>query len=352
VCSICGHRSPLISAALGVCRECIRARPEESIGITSVVHREAREAFDLPLSPPRTAGGVRCTLCARECVMGDGERGFCGLRTARLCRLVHLAGTPQRGVLEWYRDPLPTNCVANWVCAGSHQAGYHNLAVFYSSCTLDCLFCQNWHFRKTSPTVGDGVSAGELAEAANSRTFCVCFFGGDPASQMLHALRAADRMAEKGVAICWETAGTSNSRLLDRAVTLSLETGGCIKFDLKACTEGPHLALTGASNHRTLENFASAARRFNERPNPPLVIGSTLLVPGYVDSQEVALIAKFIASLNPSIPYALLAFAPQFYMQDLPRTSVGHAEAAQEAARAAGLTNVRIGNRHLLSRDY
>ena len=84
----------------------------------------------------------------------------------------------------------------------------------------------------------------------------------------------------------------------------------------------------------------------------PLVIASTLLVPGYVDAREVGLIAGFIASLNPNIPYALLALAPQFYMQDLPRTSVGHAEAAEEAARAAGLTNVRIGNRHLLSRDY
>jgi len=35
-------------------------------------------------------------------------------------------------------------------------------------------------------------------------------------------------------------------------------------------------------------------------------------------------------------------------MPDLPRTSVRHAEEAEAAARAAGLTNVRIGNRHLL----
>jgi len=352
VCSVCRRRSLLISAALGVCRDCIRISSDKAIGITSALHAEARKAFDLPLSPPRAPEGVRCTLCVRECMIREGERGYCGLRTARQGRLVHLAGTPQRGVLEWYRDPLPTNCVADWVCLGSRQAGCHNLAVFYSSCTLDCLFCQNWHFRKTSPTAEDGVSASQLAEAANSKTFCVCFFGGDPASQMLHALRAADRLAEKGVVICWETAGTSNWRLLDRAVTLSLETGGCVKFDLKAGDEALHLALTGASNQRTLENFARAARRFNERPDPPLVIASTLLVPGYVDPHEVALIARFIANLNRNIPYALLAFGPHFYMQDLPRTSVSHAEAAEEAARAAGLANVRIGNRHLLSRDY
>jgi pyruvate formate lyase activating enzyme len=267
-------------------------------------------------------------------------------------RLVHLAGTPQRGILHWYRDPLPTNCVADWVCAGHKRVGYHNLAVFYASCTLNCLFCQNWHFRQISPTRQRGISAEALADAANSRTFCVCFFGGDPASQVPHALAAGQRLAGQGVAVCWETAGTSNAKLLDRAVQLSLETGGCIKFDLKAHDEELHVALTGASNRRTLENFARTARRFGERPDPPLVVASSLLVPGYVDAAEVGSIARFIAELNPDIPYALLGFGPNFYMPELPATSVRHAEAAEAAARAAGLTNVRIGNRHLLSRDY
>jgi len=168
----------------------------------------------------------------------------------------------------------------------------------------------------------------------------------------VHALAAGQRLAERDVAVCWETAGTSNPRLLDRAVQLSLESHGCIKFDLKAHTEALHMALTGASNRRTLENFARAAQRFDDRPNPPLVIASTLLVPGYVDAAEVGRIARFIATLNPNIPYSLLGFAPQFYMSDLPPTSRRHAEEAEAAAREAGLTNVRIGNRHLLSGDY
>jgi len=85
-----------------------------------------------------------------------------------------------------------------------------------------------------------------------------------------------------------------------------------------------------------------------ERDEPPLVIASTLLVPGYVDAVEVARIAEFIAGINPDIPYALLAFAPHFYMADLPRTSARHAEEAEAAARSKGLCNGRIGNRHLL----
>jgi len=351
-CRLCGSRSRLISGPLGVCGECIRARSEEALEVASVLHCESRESFDLPSSPPRAVGGVRCVLCARECQIGEGERGYCGLRTVQDGRLRHLAGTPQRGVLHWYRDPLPTNCVADWVCAGSQQSGNHNLAVFYASCTLDCLFCQNWSFREASPTDSQGLSAAQLAEVADPETYCVCFFGGDPASQMPHALAAGHHLAGKGVTVCWETAGTSHPKLLDRAVQLSLETGGCIKFDLKAYDESLHLALTGGSNQRTLENFARAARRFDERPELPLVIASTLLVPGYVDAGEVGRIARFIAEINPNIPYALLGFAPHFFMPDLPRTSVRHAEEAEEAARAAGLTNVRLGNRHLLSYDY
>jgi len=284
--------------------------------------------------------------------MGEDERGFCGLRTVKGGRLQHLAGTAERGMLEWYFDPLPTNCVADWVCTGHYKRGYFNLAVFYGSCTLNCLFCQNWHYREMSPHRSRTMSAQELADVADERTYCICFFGGDPASQMPHALATARRLAKKGVVICWETAGTSNPKILDHAIELSLESGGCIKFDLKAFDESLHIALTGASNQRTLENFARAAARFSERPEPPLVIASTLLVPGYVDEEEVARIARFIAELNPNIPYSLLGFGPHFYMADLPRTSVRHAESAERAAGAAGLRNVHVGNRHLLSWDY
>jgi pyruvate formate lyase activating enzyme len=130
---------------------------------------------------------------------------------------------------------------------------------------------------------------------------------------------------------------------------VSLESGGCVKFDLKAFDEGLHLALTGASNRRTLENFRRAASRTAERRRPPLVVACTLLVPGYVDAEEVGRISRFIAEIDSTIPYVLLGFHPHFFVPDLPRTSRRHARDAEEAARSAGLTRVRIGNRHLLS---
>jgi pyruvate formate lyase activating enzyme len=224
--------------------------------------------------------------------------------------------------------------------------------VFYASCTLNCLYCQNWHYQQVHPLAGGGLSANKLAECANERTFCACFFGGDPASQMPHALVSARFLAARGVAVCWETAGQQRAELVDKAVRLSLETGGTLKFDVKAFNEDLHVALTGAGNLRTLHNLERAAARFRERLEPPLVVVSTLMVPGYVMPDEVRRIAQFVATLDPDIPYSLLGFAPQFYAPDLPPTSVRHARESIDAARSAGLTRVHIGNRHLLSRAY
>ena len=59
-------------------------------------------------------------------------------------------------------------------------------------------------------------------------------------------------------------------------------------------------------------------------------------------------LARFIASINPDIPYTLLAFYPHFYMSDMPLIPKATAEKCSKAAREEGLKNVKIGNIHLL----
>ncbi len=351
-CCLCGDSSRLIAGQLGLCLHCIRERPDDALEIAGESHAAARREFDLPECAPRTEDGRHCGLCVQDCVIGEGERGYCGLREVRDGRLRHLAGASEHGLLHWYRDGLPTNCVADPVCSGHTQVGSHNLAVFYASCTINCLFCQNYHYREVDPTKAETVTARALADTVDEETYCACFFGGDPASQMPHALETARLLAERGVVVCWETNGTAQSGLMDKAVGLALDTGGCVKFDLKAFDDTLHRVLTGASNRQVLENITRAAERFDERPDPPLLVVSTLLVPGYVDREEVGRSARFIAAQNPAIPYVLLGFSPHFLFPDLPCTSAGHAEAAESAALEEGLETVRIGNPHLLSRAY
>ena len=260
-CSLCGKRSREISSIIGVCGECLRENPNEALKIAMEGHRRSRGRYGLPPEPPRDPKGVKCSLCANQCQIPEGGFGFCGLVKSVNGKLVRLAGTPDKGLVEWYYDPLPTNCVAEWTCPGctgigypkyaympSAERGYYNLAVFYGACNLDCLFCQNWQYRNMTASVNPLYSAEELARAAHSKVSCVCYFGGDPSPQMQHAIKASEIMLEKCknriFRVCWETNGLMNPYFLDKAVELSLKSGGLVKFDIKSvniCASAQHL---------------------------------------------------------------------------------------------------------------
>lgn len=357
-CYVCKKDSPLIPTFLGLCVECIRHDFKAAKPYIERAHVQARDFFNLPTNPPRDLTGKRCNICVNDCwVKSEDGVGFCGLPL----------DSREEASLSWYYDGLPTNCVADWVCAGCSQTGYpkfshskgpeygyKNLAVFYNACSFDCLFCQNWHFRETN--LNKRISAEELAEKVDDKTSCICYFGGDPTPQISHSIKAAriarDMNEGKILRICWETNGSMNPQFLRQVLEIAVESGGCIKFDLKTWTENLNIALCGVTNRQMLENFKFAATYIEKRPKLPLIVASTLLVPGYIDIYEVERIANFIASVNPSIPYNLLAFHPQFYMDDLPVTSRSHAETAKEVATNAGLENIKIGNIHLLGNSY
>ena len=362
LCKLCQQSSSLISADLSLCLDCIRCRPEGAREIAGMVHGQIRHEWGLPARAPKCSGGILCELCMNRCQIGEGGWGYCGLRQNVRGRLEGVSAV--RGKLSWYHDPLPTNCVGDWVCPGGTgcgypsyaymegpEFGYHNLAVFPHACTFHCLYCQNWHFRHH--TFDDKYEPVEnLVGAVNKKTACICYFGGDPSPQLPFLLRAS-RMARENnegriLRICWETNGAMSKRLLREMTDSALESGGCIKIDLKAWNEILHMALTGVTNRRTLTNFEWLAQRASSRPEPPLLIASNLMVPGYIDAREVSLIAGFIASLNPEIPYSLLGFHPDYRMTDLAATSRKQARECLEAARHAGLLRVKVGNMHLL----
>lgn len=363
-CAECHTPFVEVPREIGVCRDCLLQHFDKYLPKIRELHASARIPYGLPGEVP-AQGNKSCRVCGNLCSPIEGQKGFCGLREIRWGKLLSHGGTGREGILDWYYDPLPTNCCADFVCpAGTHspsgwerysysegpELGHRNLAVFYRSCSLGCLYCQNWHFRLDAGQ--KGVSPQELSRAVDDTTACICFFGGDPSTQAPHAIRTS-RMALKQaqgriLRICFETNGRWNPVLLDQAARLSMESGGCIKFDIKAWTREVHLALTGFDPDLARENFERLVPLYKARSEPPLLLASTLMVPGYVDEQEVSLIAGWLASLDPSIPYSLLVFHPQFFMEDLPVTSRRQATACLEAAKGAGLERVHVGNLHLL----
>lgn len=334
-CKLCGKESEEVSSILGVCLSCIRNKPE-AVEIAKEAHKKIREDFGLPPEPPRSADGISCKICANECKMGNGEKGYCSLRKNTNGKM-----EVKEGLLHTYYDPLPTNCCASWFCSGSREKGY-NLAVFPFACSFNCVFCQNWEHKNIE--MANHIEIDTLVKEAE-KALCICYFGGTPEPQLPFLLKATKKILErKEVRICWEWNGTGNPKLVKKAAEFSYSSNGTIKFDLKAFDCNLNIALTGRPNHRTLENFEMIAEEFEKKD---FLTATTLLVPGYIDKEEVEKIAKFISSLNPNIPYSLLAFHPDFKMIDMPITTKKLAEECYGVAKKY-LKRVNIGNKHLL----
>lgn len=358
-CQLCKKTSPFISRYLSFCLDCIRTHFLKIKEKIDFIHQRSRSKFHLPLCPPRAEGGLKCPHCFNQCVIGMGESGYCNVYKNLNG---HFAGVSKDfAYLQWYYDPIPTNCVADRFCAAwgmgypqyaylsGLEYGYKNLAVFFNSCNFNCLFCQNWHYRERPARL---TNVQELVKAVDNKTSCICFFGGDPTPNLPFAINVAEQILlriQRPFRICWETNGSMSESLLNRVIDLSLKSGGCIKIDLKAYSEPLNYALCGVSNKQTIKNIQKIAFYIPQRSQPPLLIISTLLIPGYIDQIEISNIARFIANLDKNIPWVLLAFYPCFYFSDMPTTVKSQAEQALKIAQNFGLRNVQLGNIHLLS---
>ncbi|MEM2906200.1 MAG: radical SAM protein [Candidatus Bathyarchaeia archaeon] len=341
----------------------MREHPDEALPFAREAHARARLSLSLPAEPPKGSDGIPCSLCANECRIGVGERGYCGLRENKAGRLVSCA-TPGKGLLYHYLDPQVTNCCSAWFCPAGTGAGfpryacrpgpelgYENLAVFFYGCNFDCLFCQNASHKSLGSA--PSFTAEDLVQVTlrDDRVSCWCFFGGSPEPQLPFALNASRKVLEaKGrrriLRVCFEWNGAGHPKLVKEAAKLSLVSGGNIKFDLKCFSPELSIALSGVPNRRAYENFELVYREFYaERPEMPLLTATTLLVPGYVDAYEVEQVASFIARLSPEIPYSLLLFHPDYLMSDLPHTPMSLAVEAYRAA-TKHLRRVHVGNLH------
>ena len=339
-CAICGERK-VISQKLNVCSTCIKTNFDQARPFIEKAHRDTKREYNMPEIPPHgnEGKGVPCGFCVNNCRIGEGEQGYCGARKNKNGKIVPKSHDEDTAYVECYYDPLPTNCVSMEFCGERSTHRGQNLAVFYGACTYDCLFCQNWHYRKVKNT----MTVEELASRVDENTACICYFGGDPTPQILHALKVAEKV---DVRVCWETNGAFSKGLAKKVGKTAFNSGGTIKIDLKAYSEPLHYALCGSSNRNTLSNFRYISEKYH-REDPPILVASTLLVPGYIDEEEVGRIASFIADIDPDIPYCLLAFHPHFKMRDLPYTSREQAYTCLKAAEKY-VNRVRLGNIWLL----
>ncbi len=122
-----------------------------------------------------------------------------------------------------------------------------------------------------------------------------------------------------------ERFGSYNIILTNGVKLTSMEHIDEVIFSLKAVSEDIYRDYTGRSNKRTLENFISVYRSGKK------IQAECLLIPGYIDVQEIERIARFVASVDRGIPLRIDGY---FSLNGLPWPAATAAD-VEKAAQAA-----------------
>ena len=119
-----------------------------------------------------------------------------------------------------------------------------------------------------------------------------------------------------------------------------LQTAGVDAFwlDIKAFNSQTHKWLTGCDNDRILK----LPEELLERDFVVEVL--SLYIPGVVESDDLAKIARLLAAADCKIPFTILAFFPEYKMKHHRPPNVRQMVEAYQKSKTAGLKNIRLGN--------
>lgn len=166
----------------------------------------------------------------------------------------------------------------------------------------------------------------------------IAFTGGDLACQPEFYIRCAEKIKqlEERLWILFETNGYGlTPKNLDSFKDAGIDT---FWLDIKAYDEKIHGSLTGASNRWILKLPEEILKR------DFVLEVLSLYIPNWVETDQLEKIARLLAEVDKDIPFTVLAFFPEYKLRDIPSPNLTQMISAYEAAKAAGLKNVRLGN--------
>ncbi|WP_248361756.1 AmmeMemoRadiSam system radical SAM enzyme [Anaeromyxobacter oryzae] len=283
---------------------------------------------------PIADGRVRCTLCPRDCVLHEGQAGFCYVRQNRAGKLVSLAYGTSTGFAV---DPIEKKPLAHF------HPGTTVLSFGTAGCNLGCRFCQNWDISKArldELRAEDTLTPEDVVAFAQAQGApAIAFTYNDPVIWAEWAIDVARAARAAGLWTVFVTAGYVSPAAREEIFPLM----DAANVDLKAFTEDFYAKRTLshlAPVLDTLEWLAKEKKVWVEVTN--------LMIPGLNDApEETRALSVWIRDhMGVDVPLHFTAFHPSFKMMDRPRTPAATLTRARAIARAEGLRYVYTGNVH------
>jgi pyruvate formate lyase activating enzyme len=287
----------------------------------------AHEATLYQLLP---GGKVRCTACARYCVVPEGSHGFCYVRENQGGRLVLLTYGIAAAVQV---DPVEKKPLSHF------RPGTRVLSLGTVGCNWRCQYCQNAEISQEQVVAGRPMSPGTVVQWAR-RYGCsgVTFTYNEPTIFIEYALDVIREAHRAGLFANFVT----NGYMTPEAVELLAPHLDAVSVDFKGSGEEGFMRkyITAKGPAPILDTIVGL------RDRGVHVEVTDLIVPRVGDDPgALRRLAKFVRErLSPETAFHLLRFHPDYRMMEFPETPIPTLEKLHAIARSEGLEYVYLGN--------
>jgi len=276
---------------------------------------------------------VQCFLCARNCVVPEGNTGFCRVRKNVKGKLYSLVYGKLCSVAI---DPIEKKPLYMFA------PGSKTLSISTVGCNFRCMFCCNWHISQDwSKILGEDYEPEQLIELAkehNVQGFSYTYT--EPTVFYEFSYDTARLASKQGFYNMFVNNGYTSPEVI-KEISRYLDA---VVVDIK-----------GSLNPEFYKKFIQIPKvepvfdaLLSYKKNKIYLEITNLIVPEIGDKLgDVKKICKWIVdNLGPETPFHVLQFFPTYKILDLPRTPIETLKKAYETAKKEGLKYVYLGNVH------
>jgi pyruvate formate lyase activating enzyme len=273
---------------------------------------------------------VRCSLCARRCVIPEGSVGFCKVAKnvgGKLYTLVYSKACSANV------DPIEKKPLSHF------HPGSNVMSIATIGCNFRCVFCDNWVISQEGEISGRDLPPEQVVKLAKEYD-CkgISYTYTEPTIFFDYAYDTAKIAHEQGLFNTFVTNGYLTPEAVQAiapfldAATVDFKGGGDPEFYRK---------------FSAVPKVEPIYECLKEMKKHDIHIEITnLIVPKYGDSiEKISELAVWIKeNLGADTPVHMLRFHPDYRLTDIPATPIKTLEQACEEAMKKGLRYVYIGN--------
>lgn len=275
---------------------------------------------------------VSCFLCSHHCLISNGKFGICNVRENKGGILfTHAYGE----LIAQSVDPIEKKPFYHFL------PGSKSFSIAAIGCNFQCGFCQNWQISQAKEARALGLGSEEvkpedvIKQAKQTASRSISYTYSEPTIFFEYAYEISQLAKKEGLFNVFVTNGYMTKETV-KTIAPYLDAAN---IDLKSFRDDYYGKVCGGRLTPVLKSIESM-----KKLNIWIEI-TTLVVPGQNDSEgELEKIAGFLAGLDPSIPWHISRFYPQYKMEDLESTPLETLTQAYNIGKDAGLRYVYLGN--------